>query len=188
MTWCVGYWTCGILFFKIHINSFQTHDPFFMDSLLVLTLCRWLGLFVREDRKVFMIENVKCNSICEARQNYQLLRDVLLCMRMRRYYIPHNNGKMFTIRAWCVSIAPLFFCRTLYKHDKMRRKLMRPAFMRCGLCVYSPDGSFMVDGLRGRSSVFSGRLGACYVQYVRKGNDVAIENIVWIWKEENDGK
>ena len=57
---------------------------------------------------------------------------------------------------------------------------MRPAFMRCGLCVYSPDGSFMVDGLRGRSGVFSGRSGACYVQYVRKGDDVAIENIVWI--------
>lgn len=62
----------------------------------------------------------------------------------------------------------------------MRKKLMRPAFMRCGLCVYSPDGSFMVDGLRGRNGVFNGRSGACYVQYVRKGDDVAIENIVWI--------
>lgn len=52
--------------------------------------------------------------------------------------------------------------------------------MRCGLCVYSPDGSFMVDGLRGRHDVFSGRSGACYVQYVQKGSDVIIENIVWI--------
>lgn len=52
--------------------------------------------------------------------------------------------------------------------------------MRCGLCVYSPDGSFMVDGLRGRSGVFHGRSGACYVQYVRKGDEAAIENIVWI--------
>lgn len=62
-------------------------------------------------------------------------------------------------------------------------KLMRPAFMKCGLCVYSPDGSFVVDGLRGRSDAFAGKSGACYVQYVKQGKEVAIESIVWIGKE-----
>ena len=62
-------------------------------------------------------------------------------------------------------------------------KLMRPAFMRCGLCVYSPDGSFVVDGLKGRSGMFAGKSGACYAQYVKRGKDVVIENMVLIGKE-----